>query len=755
MNFIFPVILLIVFLIFSHLKVKQNKKLLNFIEELKLQSIYSEKLFEKSQDGILILDNEDRILKVNKSFQRIFQYENDEIKGLFINDVIASAETKDAFEFSNIIMQGGAVNSEARRERKDGVIIDVGIVAFPLVLDINQIGLCAIYKDIHCEKVSEQELELQRVYFSQLFENSPEAICIINTEDRVIDVNGAFEKLFGYTKKELINYHINDKVVQSELIEDAAQVSENMLKGNVIEHETIRMRKDKSLVDVRILGYPIILENKQIGEFAIYKDITKWKRSDDAVKASEYTFRTLFEGSSDAIFILENNIVIDCNLAAVELLEYDSKSKIIGKSPCEFSPEKQPDGKFSKDKEFEITSISEENGKAKFEWWNQINDGKLVPVEVMLTSILLNGKKVFHALCRDVSERKQMEQKLEYLSYHDQLTGLYNRRFYEEELKRLDIKRNLPMTIVMGDVNGLKLINDSFGHVAGDELLKKVAEVITKGCRGDDVIARLGGDEFVILLPKTDAIETDKIIKRINDLSLKEKIGSIDISISFGYETKNNEEEKIQGIFKNTEHHMYKNKLFESPSMRGRTIKAIINTLHENNKREEQHSHRVSTLCKSMGEALGLHEYEIEKLESVGLLHDIGKIAIDENILNKPGKLTKDEWKEVKRHPEVGYRILSTVKNMSDTANYVLCHHERWDGKGYPKGLKADEIPYISRIIAIADAYDAITSERSYRSALPKEFAVEELQKNSGIQFDPELVSVFIEKVLVKSVNYK
>jgi len=245
MNFIFLVLILIVFFISNYLKVKQNKKLLNFIGELKLKSVYSEKLFEKSQDGIIILDNDDRIIKVNESFQRIFQYENDEIKGLFINDVIASPETKDAFEFSNIIMQGGAVNSETKRERKDGIIIDVGVVAFPLVLDINQIGLCAIYKDIHCEKVSEKELELQRVYFSQLFENSPEAICIIDTKDRVIDVNSAFEKLFGYTKKELIKYHINDKVVQFELIEEATQVSENMLKGKVVEHETIRMRKDR------------------------------------------------------------------------------------------------------------------------------------------------------------------------------------------------------------------------------------------------------------------------------------------------------------------------------------------------------------------------------------------------------------------------------------------------------------------------------------------------------------------------------
>jgi diguanylate cyclase (GGDEF)-like protein len=302
----------------------------------------------------------------------------------------------------------------------------------------------------------------------------------------------------------------------------------------------------------------------------------------------------------------------------------------------------------------------------------------------------------------------------------------------------------------MGDVNGLKLINDSFGHDKGDELLKKVGEAIKLGCRSDDIIARLAGDEFVIILPKTNLVETEKIIKRITDLLLNQKVESINISISFGYATKNNEEEKIQEVFKKAEDHMYKKKIFESASVRAETINVIINTLYEKNKREEEHSYRVSELCKAIGQALGLPKHEIEDLKLIGLLHDIGKIAIDENILNKPGKLTEDEWKEIKRHPEVAFRILNTVNDISDMAKYVLFHHERWDGNGYPKGLKGEEIPFVSRIISIADAYDAMTSDRSYRSACSQKFAVEELQKNAGTQFDSNLVNIFIEKVLGK-----
>jgi len=164
------------------------------------------------------------------------------------------------------------------------------------------------------------------------------------------------------------------------------------------------------------------------------------------------------------------------------------------------------------------------------------------------------------------------------------------------------------------------------------------------------------------------------------------------------------------------------------------------------------HSRRVSQLCEQMGEALGLNEDKVKELKAVGLLHDIGKIAIDEAILNKNGTLNEEEWVEVRKHPEIGYRILSTVNNMSEMAEFVLSHHERWDGKGYPQGLSGEQIPLESRIIGIADAYDAMVSERSYKKSLTKEEAIKELTENAGTQFNAECVRVFIEKVLTREV---
>jgi len=355
-----------------------------------------------------------------------------------------------------------------------------------------------------------------------------------------------------------------------------------------------------------------------------------------------------------------------------------------------------------------------------------------------------NPVKIVGAI-QDITNYKKSEDEILYLSFHDQLTGLYNRRFYEERLATLDTPENLPISIVMGDVNGLKLVNDSFGHAIGDELLRKAAEVMQNGCREKDIVARLGGDEFVIILPNTRADETEKIIRHIKELSRNERAGAIDLSISFGYETKTRMEESIHEIFKGTEDHMYRQKLHESTLMRNKTIHLIINALYEKNHREMMHSQRVSKLCEDIAIRMNFDKDNISQIKIAGLMHDIGKIGIDNKILNKSGRFAKDEWKEMERHSEIGYRILSSVNEFSEIADYVLEHHERWDGTGYPRGLKGNEISLQARIIVFADSYDAMTGYQTYRDALSRKEALDEIRRCAGTQFDPEIAEIFID----------
>lgn len=362
--------------------------------------------------------------------------------------------------------------------------------------------------------------------------------------------------------------------------------------------------------------------------------------------------------------------------------------------------------------------------------------------EVMKISLPLKVKNAI--------ELMKTNEGISYLSYHDVLTGLYNRRFYEEEIQRVDVEKNLPISIIMGDINGLKLVNDAFGHGAGDKLLKVAASSIQAMCRIDNIVARWGGDEFVILLPKTKKVEAEEVVNRIKVVYGEKHINGIDGSISFGWDTKETMDEDILTILKNAEDYMYRTKTLENESVRSNMINTIVKTLHEKNPREEKHSKRVSELCQAIGKASGLSENEVSKLKVGGLLHDIGKIAIEEGILNKPGKLSEQEWGEIKRHPEIGYRILSSSHEMLELTEGVLAHHEKWDGSGYPKGLKGEAIPKVARIIAVADSYDAMTSERSYRKALSEDVVVEEIRRHAGTHFDPEIVKVFIEKVLGK-----
>ena len=377
--------------------------------------------------------------------------------------------------------------------------------------------------------------------------------------------------------------------------------------------------------------------------------------------------------------------------------------------------------------------------------------GKKIPIEDSVAPIKdpkgnITGIVV---VFRDFTEKKEKQDKILHLSYHDQLTGVYNRHFFEAELQRLDIQRNLPLSLLVLDLNGLKLINDAFGHQVGDQAVQRVALVMQQACRNDELIARIGVDEFVIILPNTRKDDAEKLAKRIQERISEEPLEELRISASIGWATKETIDETIARIFKEAEDRMYRHKLMVSQKVHDDTINMILNTFYENHGHEQNHARRVSELSGAMGEALGFESEAVERLRKTGYMHDIGKGALPPQLLKKTTPLTPAERQEVERHPELGYQMLRSSQEYAAVAENVLAHHEHWDGSGYPRGIAGEKIPLEARITALAEVWDSMTTDRPYRKARSPEEALKEIKALAGIRFDPGLVPVF-ESVLMK-----
>jgi diguanylate cyclase (GGDEF)-like protein len=368
----------------------------------------------------------------------------------------------------------------------------------------------------------------------------------------------------------------------------------------------------------------------------------------------------------------------------------------------------------------------------------------LVDSELEFNQPMLNQLNIFADVITRAISKHLDNLKIRELSYYDSLTGLYNRRFFEVELERLDSKRQLPISIIMADLNGLKIINDSYGHKKGDQMLKKSAEILRSSLRKEDILARQGGDEFIILLPQTDQKTASEIVQRITaKTGIVEEL-DIPLSIAVGQATKLTPKEDIGEIIKQADNQMYENKLSESRSSKSNIVQGLINVLDAKSSETKEHAMRMTKIAFDFGERIGLTESDQNRLSLLATLHDIGKINISEEILNKQDKLTDQEWEIMKKHTEQGYKIASSSEEFAAVAEEIFSHHEKWDGSGYPRQLQGKEIPFLARIISLVDAYDVMTHERPYSKAISKEEALAEIKSCAGSQFDPDLAAEFI-----------
>lgn len=474
------------------------------------------------------------------------------------------------------------------------------------------------------------------------------------------------------------------------------------------------------------------------------KDLLKEKH-----KIIQEQYRQLFENSPDGIVILDDELtIVRVNRSFQNMFGYET-SEAVGQNILALVV--PSDGL---DEAYSIADCLLQGMSVQCEAWRKKKDGEIFPVSILAYPILYNNQRIgIYLLYTDISARKAAEEKLKYISLHDSLTGLYNRTYFEEYLVLLQKNPPPRLTILAIDIDCLKIINDTLGHNMGDELLINTSKILKNCLQEDATIARIGGDEFVIVLPGYGQAETEELLSYIKENIDAYNIDSVHlpINLSIGYAVSEDEPQpNYNQLFIEADNNMYRDKIHRGKSARSAIVQTLMVALEARDFITEGHAERLGHLVGEMAAALDLPKQSREELQLLAKFHDIGKVGIPDSILFKTGPLTPSERKTIQRHSEIGYRIAQSAPDLVPISDWILKHHEWWNGKGYPLGLKGEEIPLECRILAIADAYDSMTSDRPYRSALSHEAAIGEILGCGGSQFDPEMVGKVIH-VLKKS----
>jgi diguanylate cyclase (GGDEF)-like protein len=360
------------------------------------------------------------------------------------------------------------------------------------------------------------------------------------------------------------------------------------------------------------------------------------------------------------------------------------------------------------------------------------------------------GEKVYQ--CQFICLKDQKERIVGHLMLmksvkmeRDMLTQLYSQRSFLDRVETAAIQQKYPIAVVVCNVNGIGVINDIYGWKKGNEMLRCVADLLRDNLPPNSIIGRLNDSDMAAGIVGVEQEYVRRLFEQIRRQYRKSDNIEINVDFEYGIAVLHDDSRSVEEALKEASDSMRTKKLMNGNSRKSSQLDSLKQTLTESDYETEEHVERTKAMAERLGRALELSDAELGKLTLLAVLHDIGKIAIPHAILSKPGKLTEEEWQIMRTHTEKGYRIASASKELQPIADYILHHHERWDGKGYPSGLAGEEIPLLSRIITVVDSHDVMVHDRPYHHAMSQADAEKELLRCAGSQFDPHIVAVFLQ----------
>lgn len=595
-----------------------------------------------------------------------------------------------------------------------------------------------VFMDITDFMNSLEQLRNSETLHRMVFETSGTALAVWERQGALVRVNEEFCLLTGYERSQVEGI----RTWESFFPPDTAPPAH--LPHTSTKDLQIPRRSEARVVDrqgaVHDVMVTVDLFPDGVRHVASLLDVSETRRTRKALEASERRYREMADTLPQPLFEVDTSgRFLFTNRAGMEHFGLQEADLQRGVSLFDIVvPEDRPRLR----ENFQKTL--ENPGAFVQEYEALCTNGLRFPIVIYSRAILQdNAVEGLRGLAVDLSDRKAMEEQLRFMSMHDPLTGLYNRAFFDEEGARMASGRFDPLGVVVADIDGLKLVNDLLGHGAGDRLLQEAGRLLRNAFRSSDVVARIGGDEFAALLPECGEGFAQEARRRIlaaveihNELQ-----EDLPLSISVGCASGRGKSSGMSTLLAEADNLMYQQKHIQSPRARNKFLQKLLEIFD----RKAPETSREEDMFRTLLSRKKFHDAEMACGMLLGRYHDLGYVGLQGEIWKSEKELSEEDWRELHRHPEIGYRIALACPHLTLAADAILCHHERPDGKGYPRGLRGEDIPPINRLFAVVDAYAAMTSRRPGRPQRTPREAVEELRRGEGRQFDPEAVAFFLE----------